>query len=148
MHPKKVSEMLLSYSKNHQIDHQLLLIRFFQERILYRVSISDFKDKLLLKGGIFLYSIQENKSRPTIDIDFLAHTISNDVEEIKQIFVQILSMHEDDGVIFDYHSILATVINEQNQYVGVRLKVLANLGNIKQNIQIDIGFGDIVTLYV
>lgn len=144
-HPNRINERLLEYSKKHQLNHQLLLIRFFHERMLYRLSISNFKDNLFLKGGIFLYSFQENKARPTIDIDFLATKISNNVEQIKTIFTEIFSLSSNDGVVFDLSSIKAIPINEQNQYIGIRIKVLAQLGNIKQNIQIDIGFGDIIT---
>lgn len=136
---------LLTYSRKYNINNQMILIRFFHERLLYRVSISAYKEHLLLKGGNLLYSIQGNTARPTVDIDFSGNKISNDIEEIKKMFLQILSIETNDAIIFDTETLTVNEINEQNQYTGVRIKVLAQLANIKQNIQIDIGFGDIIT---
>ena len=140
-----ISRKLLEYSRKYEVNHQMILIRFFHERLLYRVSISDFREQLLLKGGNLLYAIQGNTARPTVDIDFSGSRISNDAEEIKYIFKQIVVINTNDGIEFDTNSITAIEINEQNQYAGVRVKVMAMLGNIKQNIQIDIGFGDVIT---
>lgn len=140
-----ISIKLLEYSKKYKVNHQMILIRFFHERLLFRVSVSEFKNHLLLKGGNLLYSIQGNTARPTVDIDFSGNKISNDIEEIKKMFLQILALETNDGVIFNVETLNASEINEQNQYTGVRVKVIAQLANIKQNIQIDIGFGDVIT---
>jgi predicted nucleotidyltransferase component of viral defense system len=140
-----ISAKLLDYSRKYKVNHQMILIRFFHERLLFRVSVSEFKNHLLLKGGNLLYSIQGNTARPTVDIDFSGNKISNDIEEIKKMFFQILAIKTNDGVIFNAETLHASEINEQNQYTGVRVKVIAQLANIKQNIQIDIGFGDVIT---
>lgn len=140
-----ISIKLLEYSKKYKVNHQMILIRFFHERLLFRVSVSAYKNHLLLKGGNLLYSIQGNTARPTVDIDFSGNKISNDIEEIKKMFLQILAIETNDGVIFNAETLNASEINEQNQYTGVRVKVIAQLANIKQNIQIDIGFGDVIT---
>ncbi len=140
-----ISMKLLAYSKKYNVNHQMILIRFFHERLLYRVSISDYREHLHLKGGNLLYSFQENTARPTVDIDFSGSNITNDVEEIKQIFLQIINTPVDDAVIFDTETMTVSEINEQHQYIGVRVKILAQLANIKQHIQIDIGFGDVIT---
>ena len=140
-----ISMKLLEYSKKYKVNHQMILIRFFHERLLFRVSVSEFKNHLLLKGGNLLYSIQGNTARPTVDIDFSGNIISNDIEEIKKMFLQILAIETNDGVIFNAETLNSSEINEQNQYTGVRVKVIAQLANIKQNIQIDIGFGDVIT---
>ena len=140
-----ISIKLLEYSKKYKVNHQMILIRFFHERLLFRVSVSAYKNHLLLKGGNLLYSMQGNTARPTVDIDFSGNKISNDIEEIKKMFLQILAIETNDGVIFNAETLNASEINEQNQYTGVRVKVIAQLANIKQNIQIDIGFGDVIT---
>ena len=139
-----ISSKLLSYSKKHNVNHQMILIRFFHERLLYRVSISEFCDQLMLKGGSLLFAIHGNTARPTADIDFLGSKISNNTEEIINVFRKIIDINTNDSILFDTNSITAIEINEQNQYAGVRVKVMAMLGNIKQNLQIDIGFGDVI----
>lgn len=145
MNAQTISAKLLNYSRKYLINHQMLLIRFFHERLLHRVSVSNYRNHLLLKGGNLLYATQGKTARPTIDIDFLGNKIANDVAEITKIFKQILATQTNDAVVFDTENLTAFEINEQNQYTGVRVKIMAQLGNIKQNIQIDIGFGDVIT---
>ena len=140
-----ISMKLLEVSKKNNFNHQLLLIRFFQERLLYRLSVSAYKNKLLLKGGNLLYSWQGAAARPTVDIDFAAQQLSNEANTIEEIFLNILAIDAHDEVQFDTSTLTVTEINEQNEYNGIRLKVVANLGNIRQHLQIDIGFGDVVT---
>jgi predicted nucleotidyltransferase component of viral defense system len=140
-----VSMRLLAYARKFGVNHQMLLIRFFHERFLYRVSLSEFKTHLLLKGGNLLYATQGKMARPTIDIDFSGIQMSNDASEIETIFKQIIAIRVNDAVVFDADTLLCYAINEQNQYTGIRIKVIAQLGNIRQNIQIDIGFGDVIT---
>lgn len=140
-----ISLKLLMYSRTYKVNHQMILIRFFHERLLYRVSVSAFREHLLLKGGNLLYATQGKTARPTIDIDFSGSKIANNVEEIKKIFKQIVVIETNDAVVFDSETLTTTEINEQNQYTGIRVKVIAQLANIKQNIQIDIGFGDVIT---
>ncbi|WP_297992279.1 nucleotidyl transferase AbiEii/AbiGii toxin family protein, partial [uncultured Anoxybacillus sp.] len=64
--------------------------------------MSSYRDKFVLKGGLFLFSLTQFKSRPTKDIDFLAKQISNDIKYIKSVFESICALTvEEDGVEFD-----------------------------------------------
>lgn len=141
---KALSMKLLEYSRKYNVNHQMILIRFFHERLLYRVSISDYREHLFLKGGNLLYSFQGYSARPTVDIDFLGSRISSEIEDIRRMFLQIITIDGNDAVIFRPETLVVTEINEQNEYMGIRVKVTAQLANIKHNIQIDIGFGDII----
>lgn len=145
MDANAVSMRLLSYARKFGVNHQMLLIRFFHERFLYRVSQSKFRAHLILKGGNLLYAMQGKMARPTIDVDFSGVQLSNSATEIEVIFKLILAVRANDAVVFDADTLMCQTINEQNQYAGVRIKVLAQLGNIRQNIQIDIGYGDVIT---
>lgn len=75
---KSIRNRLLNISKEASYDYNLMLTRYVQERMLYRLSQSKYKDLFLLKGGALLYAHNQFKSRPTIDIDFLAKSLSND----------------------------------------------------------------------
>lgn len=141
-----VRDRLHNISKETQVDFQLLLIRFFQERLLYRLSKSEFRRNFCLKGGALLYALEHDRSRPTLDLDLLGMQITNDQSRIQMAFAKLCSIpYEADGVVFHTDSISTTNITNEGKYPGVRLKILAQLGSIKQNLQIDIGFGDIVT---
>ncbi len=140
-----VAERLKNVSKQNGKAFDLLLLLYFQERFLYRLSISDYREKYLLKGGLFLFSLTQFKARPTKDIDFLAKQISNDLQYIKNSFKTICSLLiEEDGVSFDAKDVTAKRIKEDADYEGVRIKIPASLGRMKKVLQLDIGFGDVI----
>lgn len=143
--PRAISMKLLAVSRKIGMNHQALLIRYFHERLLERLSRSAHREKLRLKGGSLIYSWQGEKARPTVDIDFSGSDIKNDEQEVTKIFKEIIQVKCDDGVEFHEKSLSVSVISEQNQYNGIRLKVKGSLGNIEQNIQVDVGFGDVIT---
>ena len=65
---------------------QDLLGSYGMERTLYRLSISDYREKFTLKGGIFLYALYDGDyPRATTDIDLLARGIGNDIDEMKTV---------------------------------------------------------------
>lgn len=137
---------LRNVSNREGIDYQLILTRYFHERFLFRLSISGYKDNFMLKGGNLLYAIEGLSSRPTMDIDFLGVHLSSSIEEIKNKFVEICKIdYPIDAVNFEADSIIAELITSQDKYSGVRLFIKSNLGSIRHLLQIDIGFGDIVT---
>ena len=86
---KSIRAKLLHISKKESISYQLMIIRYFQERLLYRLLLSEFNNNFCLKGGVLLYMFDQKKSRPTIDIDFLATQTNNDKNYVKNIFSEI-----------------------------------------------------------
>lgn len=126
--------------------YQLILTRYFQERLLFRLAVSGYETQFCLKGGTWLYAIEGQKSRPTLDIDLLAIGLARETDQLPGIFSEIGRMScQTDGVHFDTASLTAESIAKVGPYPGVRLKLPASLGNIRQVMQIDIGFGDVVT---
>ena len=67
---KSVKTRLLNLMNEKGYKYMYLLSRYFNERLLYRVSVSQYKDNFLLKGGSLLYAVDGLETRPTIDIDF------------------------------------------------------------------------------
>jgi predicted nucleotidyltransferase component of viral defense system len=135
---------LLNLAKKGGIDFQLIIIRFLHERLLYRLSVSDYSQQLILKGGAFIYAMQGIKSRPTIDVDLLGTQISNDIEVLCEVFRQICAVESEDEVIFNPESVVGELITQQDKYNGVKLYIDATFHTVRQRIQIDVGFGDIV----
>lgn len=125
--------------------YMYLLARYFNERLLYRVSVSQYKDNFLLKGGSLLYALNGLEARPTIDVDFMADKISRDRESIVEVFKQIIAIScDEDGVRFDVESIKAEPIAVDKKYPGLRLYVTAHMDTIAHSMSVDIGFGDVV----
>jgi hypothetical protein len=66
-----IKSRLTNLAKKEKQTYQLILIRYFTERLIYRLSISDFKNHFCLKGGALLYAFEQETSRPTMDLDLL-----------------------------------------------------------------------------
>lgn len=142
---KSVRARLLNLSKKERYNYQLLLVRYIQERLLYRLSKSRFKQRFFLKGGALLYAYERLKARPTLDIDFLAERVSRDKDNVKSIFCEVCSLEcPEDGVTFDVATLDTQEIAVNKEYHGVRVIVMAHLDTIKQPVSMDIGFGDII----
>lgn len=109
------------------------------------MSKSRYKEHFILKGGIFLYALYDGSYvRATTDIDFLAQRISNDTEDIKQVFSEIFSIETDDPLRFEINSLNVKPIAEMKKYHGVNVSVIAYLDRTSINVSIDIGFGDVI----
>ena len=136
---------LLNIARKEKIAFQVILLRYIHERFLYRLSISKYKNNFFLKGGNFIYAIEGLLARPTKDIDLLGQDIFNDMDNLKNAIVEIANTKcKEDFVIFNTKTISIEPITEKNLYNGVRLKLNASFDTTKQNIQIDIGFGDTI----
>jgi len=128
-----VKARLLNVSRKSKIDFDALLLRYFQERFLYRLMLSGFSDNFILKGGFLLLCLNMPLSRPTKDIDFLARGIKNAESGFKNIFKRIAKVPCDDGVDFESSSVFSERIIIDAQYKGIRLKINACLGKAKKH---------------
>ena len=145
-HGKSVRARLLALMKKSGYKYMYLLTRYFNERLLYRVSVSRYRDNFLLKGGSLLYAFEGMEARPTIDIDFLARRISRESSELERVFREILEVEcEEDGVAFDVNSLRTEPITVEKEYPGTRIFVTALMDTIVFPMTIDIGFGDVIT---
>ena len=123
--------------KNDNQIYQLLAIRYVQERLLYRLSISRYREKFCLKGGALLYAYDRLDSRPTVDIDFLGKNISRDINVLKGVFTEITGIDfPDDGITFDEEKITAEEITVNKEYHGVRLTLVARIDTMVQSVSI------------
>lgn len=119
-----------------------VLQHFAIERFIYRLSISPYANKFILKGALMFPLWTGPSSRSTLDIDLLGK-IDNSTETIMAVIKKVCDMKvEDDGMHFDSKTLSAHKITEDADYGGVRVRIQARLGNAKISLQIDIGFGD------
>jgi predicted nucleotidyltransferase component of viral defense system len=141
-----VKGRLLKVSKETGISHQLLLLRYFQERFLYRLSLSPFKERFCLKGGALLYALEKESSRVTKDIDFLSLHVPAQSEILVEALSRIIEIPcLEDGITFEKDEIQTEEIIKDAKYKGGRVVVPGRLGSSRERIKIDFGFGDIVT---
>ena len=142
---QSVKVRLFNLAKRENIRYQQLVTRYFQERLLFRLSLSEYRAHFVLKGGALLYAYERFAARPTLDIDFMGNRIDNNQENIKAAFCSICDIsYEADGVHFHADTLTADAITVEKEYPGIRVSLIATLDSIRQSISMDIGFGDIV----
>ena len=139
-----IKSKLLALSKHSGINFNSILLQYFQERFLYRLSISEYNQNFVLKGALLFRVYNMPSSRPTTDIDFLGTNTSSDEENILRIVMKIINIKVNDGVKFDDRTISSKAIKEMDDYQGIRIYCIAQLGQAKMRIHFDIGFGDII----
>ena len=143
-HSRKAKLLLLSDKDNKKYQH--ILVRYFNERFLARLSKSPHRSHFVLKGGSLLFAYDEFIPRPTLDIDFLGNKIKNDAQVIKNAFVEIINTKVlDDGVIFHSETIRTEPITVEKKYPGLRITFDASLDSIRKTLAMDVGFGDVIT---
>jgi len=139
-----VRQKLLNEAHHQMRPFQELLQYFAMERFLYRLSISPHRDHFILKGALLMTAWHAPQARPTVDIDLAGRT-SNDPEHIRRIIQEICSIEvSPDGIHFDPATVKVARIKEDAEYEGVRARSQATLSRARIEMQIDIGFGDIV----
>lgn len=141
-----IRSKLLAIAKANDVYYQTILTRYFQERLIYRISQTAYRGNFYLKGGALMYVHEGFAARPTLDIDFLGNNINNSSERIVAAFREICSFPcEEDGVWYDVDNITSKTITEFKDYHGVRLSIPVKMDTISQVLTMDIGFGDVIT---
>lgn len=140
-----VRQRLLNQAHSKHRPFQELLQYYCMERFLYRLSRSQYANRFILKGALLLTAWRAPLSRPTIDIDLMGRT-SNELAYIETVAREVCSAESDaDGVEFDSASVKVARIKEDAEYEGVRIRFRAVLAAAQVRMQIDIGFGDVIT---
>ncbi len=140
-----IHQRLLNVSKKHNENFQFTLTHYAIERFLYRFSISEYSEQFVLKGALLLTFWSQERFRPTRDIDMLGlGDISTPV--LRKMMTDICRMQiDDDGIEFDAEDTRITDIREDQPFQGKRIRFNAYLGKAKAMIQLDIGYGDLIT---
>ena len=126
-------------------DYQLLLTTYAVERLLFRLSQSEYADRFVLKGAMLFVALTGKPHRATRDLDLLGYGDAS-AEHIAQVFRQISTTSvEPDGMVFDPEDITVQAIREDQVYESQRVRLMARLDTAVFPITVDIGFGDVVT---
>lgn len=139
-----VQARLVERSRELAVEHQLTLARFAGERLLYRLSQSAFADRFILKGAALLLMWLGEPIRPTRDVDLLG-VGDTSAEALWRVFVELCAVESpDDGLTFLPDTVHADAIREDQEYGGMRIKLMAMLGTVRIPLQVDVGAGDAV----
>lgn len=139
-----VHQRLQQIAKDLNQDFNSVQLRYVQERFLYRLSQSQYKDSFILKGALLFVAFGIPSLRPTKDIDFLGRAVSSNIYDLEKMIKSICSIEYEDAVVFDPNTIEVKPITEEKDYPGTRVRINAKIGNAKTTLWLDFGFGDII----
>mgnify|MGYP001048024404 CR=1 FL=1 len=138
-----VLERLKNKAAESGRSYQLCLQLFCQEEFLRRLEKSKYAENLVLKGGLFLYSLTDFDSRVTVDVDFLLRKIPNTPEQLKGILGEIIAVQTgNDFVTFEIKDIAPIAVAKK--YAGIGASMVARIKNTRTPFGIDFGVGDII----
>jgi len=143
LNAEQVKGKVKSIAQKTKVDHQSILQSFFLERLLERISVSQYKENFILKGGLLIASIIGISSRSTMDIDTTIKAYPVNQEDITKLLTEVLSIDLQDDVSFEIQSI--KTIREEDDYEGYRAIVKATFGKIEQHVKVDVSTGDVIT---
>lgn len=130
-------------AKQKNIPAQVVLQNYMFERLLVRLSVSEYKEKFVLKGGMLVAAIVGLDNRATMDMDTTLKNLPLTPEAIRNALEQICSISLDDDVSFEIGDI--SPIREDDLYGGYRVMVKAKLDTMLTPLSIDVSTGDVMT---
>lgn len=139
-----VRTRLTNQARERKENAQLLMIRFVIERLLYRLSISNYRQLFVLKGAMLFSLWTPAPYRATGDLDLLGFG-DNDPDQVAGLFREIMAIEVDDGIVFKRETLVAAAAREEDEYNGVRVDFQAELAGARLSIHVDVGYGDAIT---
>src|SRR4030043_2364222 len=135
---------LTNIAKETKRDFDAILLQYFQESFLYRLSISPYRSTFILKGALLFLVYEMPFFRSTKAVDFLVRSRSKDMRTIKGMIQDIARVDVKDGVRFFPESVSLESVMEDADYEGIRVKIFGGLDKARKTLQIDIAFGDVL----
>lgn len=135
----KVSNLALSTN----IPNKYLIQSFMFEALLKRISVSKYKDKFIIKGGLLLLSIFGVNLRSTMDLDTTIKGLPLDRTTITKVVNEIISIDLKDNIKLEIENIKD--IREEELYSGFNINLKAEFDGLRTNLMIDITTGDVIT---
>ncbi len=140
---KQLKDLVRNLSKRKSADAQVLMRNYMMERFLERMSKSFYRDKFILKGGMLVASMVGLDSRATMDIDATIKDADVNIESVKRIITDIITVPIGDGVSFRIKQI--SEIMDEAEYPGIRVSMETRFDGVITPLKIDISTGDVIT---
>lgn len=142
---QSVKQRLMNRARQRGEDFNVLLTRYAIERFLYRLTQTPHAARFTLKGATLFAIWADKPHRPTVDVDLLGAGEPN-ADALRKIFQEVCEAEvERDGMRFDAASVSVAAIREDNFHQGLRVKLTGYLGSARIPVQVDVGFGDVIT---
>lgn len=140
---ESIKGKIRNLAEQKNLKSQEVLQIYFFERLLERLSKSQYKNNFVIKGGFLISSLIGIENRTTMDMDTTIKGIALKEDRIKEILEEILDINVDDGIRFEIKDI--SYIREEDKYENFRISLIANVGKTQNPMKIDITTGDAIT---
>lgn len=140
---ESIKGKIRNLAEQKNLKSQEVLQIYFFERLLERLSKSQYKNNFVIKGGFLISSLIGIENRTTMDMDTTIKGIALKENRIKEIVEEILDINVDDGIRFEIKDI--SYIREEDKYENFRISLIANVGKTQNPMKIDITTGDAIT---
>ena len=140
---RQLKDLIRNMAKEHAADAQVLLRNYMMERFLERISISEYRDNFILKGGMLVAAMVGIDARSTMDMDATVKGTAVNVDDVENIITGIIRIPINDGVDFRVKSI--SEIMDEADYPGVRANLDCYFDGTRTPLKIDISTGDVIT---
>ena len=140
---RQLKDLIRNLSRKKSADAQLLMRNYMMERFLERISLSEYRDKFILKGGMLVAAMVGLDARSTMDLDATVKGANVNIEDIENLISAIVSVPIDDGVKFQLKSI--SEIMDEAEYPGIRVNLTTTFDGVVTPLKIDISTGDVIT---
>ena len=140
---RQLKDLIRNLSRKNAANAQILMRNYMMERFLERISLSKYKDKFILKGGMLVAAMVGMNVRSTMDMDATIKGIDINIDNAKKLISEIIAVPLYDGVTFQVKNI--SEIMDEAEYPGVRVTMTTFFDNVRTPLKIDISTGDIIT---
>jgi len=139
----QLSALVRNLAREKNVGAEIILRNYMQERLLERISLSEYRDNFILKGGVLIAAMVGLDTRTTMDLDATIRGQNLTEPQIARLFQDILSVKLDDNVTLTFKKI--EEIREEAEYPGYRVSIEARLDKTRQTLKVDITTGDTIT---
>lgn len=140
---RQLKDRIRNLSKEHGMNAQVLMRNYMMERFLERMSLSEYRDKFILKGGMLVAAMVGLDARSTMDIDATVKGAAVSLEAVENMISSIISVPLEDGVEFRIARV--SEIMDEAEYPGIRVNMETEFDGVITPLKIDISTGDAIT---
>lgn len=139
----QLKALIRNLSKEKSVQAEIILRNFMLERLLERISLSPYRDKFILKGGMLVAAMVGIDTRSTMDLDATIKGMALSEEALEEALKTILACPVDDGVTMTLKGF--ENIRDESEYAGIRVSIESVLDKTRQVMKVDITTGDMIT---
>lgn len=140
---RKLKDLIRNLAREKSADAQILMRNYMMERFLERISLSEYRDNFILKGGMLVAAMVGLDARSTMDLDATIKGTNVNIEDIENLMSSIIAVPIEDGVEFQLKSI--SEIMDEAEYPGIRVSMATIFDGVVTPLKIDISTGDVIT---